>query len=151
MAGELWKDTDGHGLPDPARAADLPEFIALLDQLRVRSGEPSYRTLARRVGPLMRPPRTVAQSTVGALFRPRRRRLDLDLVLGIVRALTGDEATVDAWRRAYARIQQDAKSGGPAGVFRQLPADLATFTGREDILKRLLDAATGATAATGAD
>jgi tetratricopeptide (TPR) repeat protein len=138
MLGTQLDSAESRGLPDPAEAADLPEFIALLDRLRVQSGEPSYRTLARRVGVLMRPPRTVAQSTIGAVFQPRRRRLDLDVVVGIVRALTADELKVDRWREAYLRILREAKSGGPAGVFRQLPADLATFTGREVAMKQLI-------------
>src|SRR5579859_3578280 len=104
MHGEQSTDTKNQTPPDPAGAADLAEFIALLDAMRLRAGEPSYRTLARRVGPLLRPPRTVGQSTVGAVFQPRRRRLDLDLVLAIVRALGLDEPAVDRWREAYLRI-----------------------------------------------
>lgn len=127
--------------PDPAGAVDLPEFIRLLGRFRTQAGAPPLRVLARRVGPLMRPPRTVSHSTLGEIFQPRRRRLDLDLVLAVVRALGGQEATVDAWRAAYLRIQREVKSGGPAGTFRQLPADLATFTGREDAVEALLRAA----------
>lgn len=148
MHGEQSQGTEVRGLPDPAGAADLPEFIALLDRLRVQSGEPSYRTLARRAGPLMRPPRIVAQSTIGAIFQPGRRRLDLDLLVAIVRALGLNEPSVDAWRGEYLRIQRDAKTGGPTGVLHQLPADLATFTGRDRQLGLLLAAAsTGRTVA----
>ncbi|MEV8637231.1 tetratricopeptide repeat protein [Streptosporangium sp. NPDC051023] len=149
MLGGESKTSEGYDVPDPARAGDLPEFIALLDGLRLQSGEPSYRTLARRIGPLMRPPREVSQSTVWAVFQSRRRRLDLDLVIAIVRALGLDESAVDEWRQAYLRVQRDAKAGGPTGVFRQLPPDLATFTGRHNELDRLTTAAmvppTGAT------
>jgi len=126
--------------PDPARAADLPEFIALLEELRGWAGNPSYRTLARRVGPLMRPPQTVPHSTIGDVFQARRRRLNLDLVLAIVRALGADEATVERWRQASVRVHGAAKAGGALGVLRQLPADLAEFTGRDVELKHLLDA-----------
>lgn len=143
MGGGISTNIDNH--PDPAQAGDMAEFVRRLDQLRVQRGEPSYRTLARRVGPLLRPPRQLAHSTVATLFQPDRRRLDQDLLVGIVSALTGgDAAIVDAWRRAYLRIQREVKTGGPAGVFRQLPADLATFTGRESVLKRLLDTAIAA-------
>jgi tetratricopeptide (TPR) repeat protein len=127
--------------PDPACAVDLPEFIQLLARFRAGAGSPPLRVLARRVGPLMRPPRTVSHSTLAEVFQLRRRRLDLDLVLAVVRALGADEATVDEWRTAYLRIQRDVKTGGAAGTFRQLPADLATFTGREDAVDALLQAA----------
>ncbi|MFE9454847.1 ATP-binding protein [Streptomyces sp. NPDC006739] len=137
MSGEQSYDITNRDLPDPAGAVDLPGFIALLDELRTDVGKPSYRTLARRVGPLMRPPRAVSQSTVGEVFQPRRRRLDLDLLVAVVQALGLDEGAVDGWRQAYLRIQRDAKAGGPTGVFRQLPADLPTFTGRGAELRGL--------------
>ncbi|MEY9855866.1 tetratricopeptide (TPR) repeat protein [Catenulispora sp. GAS73] len=135
-------NTDKQASPDPAKATDLTDYASLLDQLRIRCGEPSYRTLARKVGPLLRPPRVLAHSTVATLFQPQRRRLDQDLLTAVVRALTADEPTVHRWREAYLRIQRDAKAGGPTGVFRQLPADLATFTGREIPLRDLVEAAT---------
>lgn len=128
------------GGPDPARAGDLAEYIELLGQLRTWAGAPSLRTLAKRVGPLLRPPRVVSHSTVGEAFQTRRRRLDLELVLAIVRALGADEAAVGRWRAAYTRIQYRAKTDGPSGAHRQLPPDLATFTGREAALKDLLAA-----------
>lgn len=137
------KNTESLDGPDPDGAADLAAFVTLLDELRVRCGDPSYRTLARRVGPLMRPPRPVGQSTVWEVFQPRRRRLDLDLVVAIVRALGLDDAGVDRWRHAYLRVIRDSKAGNAAGVLRQLPGDLATFTGREAHLAWLLKTATG--------
>lgn len=135
-------NADKPGFSDPAKATDLADYVRLLDQLRVQYGEPSYRTLARMVGPLLRPPRVLAHSTVATVFQPGRRRLDQDLLIGIVRALTADESTVARWREAYLQIQRDAKTGGPAGVFGQLPADLATFTGRQEEIAQLIAAAT---------
>ncbi|WP_194923389.1 tetratricopeptide repeat protein [Catenulispora pinisilvae] len=133
---------EGGAVPDPAGAGDLPEYIRLLDRLRRQSGDLSYRTLARRVGPMLRPPRVVPHTTVGDLFQPHRRRLDLDLVVAIVRILTDSESAADRWRAAYVRVQREARLGDPPGVFRQLPADLATFTGREPELRQLVTAAT---------
>ncbi|HET9170651.1 MAG TPA: tetratricopeptide repeat protein [Actinospica sp.] len=129
--------------PHPDQAADLAEFISLLGELRAWAGQPSYRTLARRVGPLMRPAQTVPASTVADAFKAGRRRLDIDLVVAIVRALGVDEAGVARWRAACIAAHAGAKTGGPVGVFRQLPADLATFTGRTRELARLLDATAG--------
>lgn len=137
---------DSDGAPDPAEATDLVTFIQLLARLRTWAGGPSLRTLAKQVGPLMRPPRPVSHSTVGEAFQTRRQRLDLDLVLAIVRALGADEATVGRWRAAYMRIQHEAGSGGVSGVYRQLPPDLATFTGRQEPLKDLLWTAAAAQA-----
>ncbi|MEY9861083.1 tetratricopeptide (TPR) repeat protein [Catenulispora sp. GAS73] len=117
--------------PDPARAADVAEFIELLNELRVWAGSPSYRALARTVGPRLRPPQALSQSTVGDLFQARRRRLNLELVGETTRALGLDAAGVARWRAACIRVHAEAKNGGPTGVLRQLPADLATFTGRE--------------------
>jgi tetratricopeptide (TPR) repeat protein len=104
--------------------------------------------LAKRVGPLLRPPETVSQSTINDVFRPRRRRLNIDLVVAIVRALGLDEPAVARWREACVRVHAGAKTGGPAGVFRQLPADLATFTGRGRELSDLLRATEAGTART---
>jgi len=127
------------GMPDPSRAIDVAEFVGVLGELRARAGMPSYRVLANRVGPRMRPPRVVSTSTVVDVFKAGRRRLDLDLVVAIVRALEVDEPGVARWRAACVRVHASAKTGGPAGVFRQLPADLAAFTGREPELTALLE------------
>ncbi|WAL74947.1 tetratricopeptide repeat protein [Kitasatospora sp. YST-16] len=128
-------------LPDPAGAADLAEFVGLLGELRAWAGMPSYRSLARRVGPLLRPAREVSASTLADVFKPGRRRLDLDLVTALVRALGAGEDEVGRWRASGVRVHREAKSGGPSGVLHQLPADLAVFTGRERELQDLLAAA----------
>ena len=130
--------------PDPARARDLAEFIAVLAELRQWAGGPSFRVLARRVGPLLRPPQVVAHTTVSAVFQPQRRRLDIDLVTAIVRALGVDGPEVVRWRKACVQAHVKVRLDGPAGAFRQLPADVAAFTGREAELKHLLDIAADA-------
>ncbi|WP_152626891.1 ATP-binding protein [Streptacidiphilus carbonis] len=127
-------------VPDPDGTQDLAEFVGLLGELRAWAGMPSYRVLAKRVGALIRPPRAVPPSTLVNAFKTGRRRLDLDLLIAIVRALGLDEAEVAQWRQAYLRIQMEAMAGGPAGVFRQLPGDLLLFTGREEELRALFAA-----------
>ncbi|GAA1995687.1 ATP-binding protein [Catenulispora subtropica] len=122
---------DVNAAPDPGEARDLPEFISALVRLRLWAGGPSYRTLAKRVGPLMRPPQVLPHTTIGDVFQDRRRWLDIDLVTGVVRALGLSEADVARWRAACVRVHAEAKSGPAAGVLRQLPAGVATFTGRE--------------------
>ncbi|MFC1430251.1 hypothetical protein ACEZDB_06190 [Streptacidiphilus sp. N1-3] len=128
--------------PDPDRAVDLAEFVGLLGELRARAEMPSYRVLAKRVGPLMRPPRVVPTMTVADVFKTGRRRLDLDLVVAVVRALGEDESAVVRWRRACIKVHAQAKTGGPERVLGQLPTDPATFTGRREELARLVAAAT---------
>src|SRR6185312_8265428 len=103
-------------------------------------GSPSYRALAKRVGALMRPPQQVSPFTVVDVFKTGRRRLDLDLVLAIVRALGVEEAQVGRWRAACVRAHVQVKTGGGTGVLRQLPADLGSFAGRERVLADLLAA-----------
>jgi tetratricopeptide (TPR) repeat protein len=127
--------------PDPAQARDLPEFIDALERLRMAGGV-SYRTLAKRVGKLLNPPQTIAHTTIAGIFQPQRRRLDIDLVVALVRALGADEARTARWREACIKVHTLAKTGGPVGVFSQLPTDLATFTGRQEELARLIAAAT---------
>ena len=123
--------TQEHGeQPDPSRVSDISGFVEALGRLRVWAGNPSYRVLAKKVGPLLRPPRTLSHTTLAGVFQPSRRRLDLDLVVATVRALVPDDAEVDRWRAAWYRVHAEAKTGGSVSVLRQLPADLATFTGR---------------------
>ncbi|WP_198035245.1 ATP-binding protein [Streptacidiphilus rugosus] len=140
-----------HGtVPDPDRAADLAEFIGALGELRVSAGMPSYRALAKRVGPRMRPPRVMSPNTLVDAFRPERRRLDLDLVVAIVGALGEDEAAVDRWRESCLRVHRDARTQAPAGAERrrravdgapaELSADLTDFTGRVSEAEELVAA-----------
>ena len=126
--------------PDPVQISDLDAFVQSLHRLRVWSGNPSLRTLAKKAGPLLRPPRILSHTTLAHLFQPDRRRLDLDLVLAVVRALGLDETEVDRWRIAWFRVHVGAKSDASAGAHRQLPADPATFTGREWELAELMAA-----------
>jgi tetratricopeptide (TPR) repeat protein len=128
--------------PDPDRIVDLPEFIQELGALRLWGGGPSFRVLAKKVGPLLRPPQVIAHTTVTEVFQPHRRRLDLELVTAIVRALGVDEPGVVRWRAACVRVHSSAKTGGATGALRQLPPDLATFTGRQREIRRLVEDAT---------
>lgn len=125
-------------IPDPSRATSVPEFVDLLGRLRLWAGNPPLRTLAKRVGPLLRPPQVVAHTTIANTFQAGRRRVNLDLVVAIVRALGMDEPVVAQWRAACIAVHAEAKSNGPAGVFRQLPAETAVFTGRERELETVL-------------
>jgi tetratricopeptide (TPR) repeat protein len=124
--------------PDPEQISDLDALVQSLHRLRVWSGNPSLRTLAKKAGPLLRPPRVLSHTTLAHLFQPDRRRLDMDLVLAVVRALGLDEGEVGRWRDAWFRVHAGAKSGASERAHRQLPADLAAFTGRDRELRAVV-------------
>jgi tetratricopeptide (TPR) repeat protein len=132
------RNADLDSVPDPAAAADLAELIRELGRLRTRAGGPPYRLLAKAVGQHMKPPRTVSYRTVAHMFQPDRHRLDLDLVVAVVRALGQPEAEVARWRDACVRVHAEAKFAEPVNGSRQLPADTRTFIGRDAELERLL-------------
>ncbi|ACU70477.1 NB-ARC domain protein [Catenulispora acidiphila DSM 44928] len=124
--------------PDPAGAVDLADFIERLRMLRAHAGSPSFRLLAKRVGPLLKPPQEVTHSTVSDVFDPARRRLNQELVAAIVQALGVTEAQAARWRAACVAAHATRRPAGTVGVFRQLPAELATFTGRREELAALM-------------
>ena len=90
--------------PQPEDIVDIDGLITGLSLLRARAGYPPYRALAKKVGPLLRPPRELPFRTLAHMFQPGRRRLDLDLVVAIVRALGLAEADVARWRAACVRV-----------------------------------------------
>ena len=137
-------DTTISAAPDPGGAVDLADFIGRLRLLRAHAGSPSFRVLAKRVGPLLKPPQDVTHSTVSDVFDPARRRLNLELVAAIVQALGVPEAQVPRWRAACVAAHAARRPAGTAGVFRQLPAELATFTGRREELTELMKLVGGA-------
>lgn len=107
--------------PEPGEATGLAEFIGLLGELRASAGMPSYPVLAKRVGPLMRPARAVSPSTVADAFKPGRGRLELDLVVAIVRALGMDEADAARWREACVNVHGMATTGASGRVVADFP------------------------------
>lgn len=125
-------------VPDPDEVQDLAGLIEALNLLRAASGNPSFRALAKSVGLNLRPPQTLAHTTVRDLFQTRRRRLDVDLLVATVRALGLRDSEAVRWQQACARAHVEAKFGGPTRVLRQLPAETAVFTGRERDLEAVL-------------
>jgi hypothetical protein len=72
------------------------------------AGYPSYRTLAKHAGRFLHPPRGAAASTVRDAFNRDRKRLDVDLLVAIVRALGVDEEGARRWRSACILIYRDS-------------------------------------------
>ncbi|WP_165956438.1 ATP-binding protein [Kribbella antibiotica] len=128
----------GSAQPGPDGIIGLTEFGGRLRELRVWSGV-SYRELHRRIV-RSRTARGVAEvpayDTVYRCLQPGRSRLDVELVVDVVRALTGD-ADVLAWRQAYQLVCGAASDAAVVNVTDRLPDDLEAFTGRADALARL--------------
>ncbi|MGY0236297.1 ATP-binding protein [Longispora urticae] len=133
------------GPPGPPPAATLDALAAGLLALRAWAGNPSYAELVRRIGRLRTgrglPPgeRSPGRVTVYDCFRPGRRRIDVELVVDIVRALTADEQAAGRWRDAC-RETLSPPPPAPGHARNGLPADPPAFTGRVADLDRVLTA-----------
>jgi tetratricopeptide (TPR) repeat protein len=135
-------------LPDPAKAGSLADVTERLRLLKVWAGNPSYETIKDRVNAEWtaagRPAgELVSKSTVAYCFQPDRRRLDTDLVLGVVRALHPDTGYVTQWRQALRVVGGEIEAVSQVRVQDSLPQDLAGFTGRTRELDRLRHAVRG--------
>lgn len=95
------------------------DFAKALHNLRIEAGAPSYAELAdritqRRIERGIAPAAArVARSSVYDVFRQGRKRVNLELVEDIVRALNRDESEVEHWReRAVATLSDTVKPAG---------------------------------------
>jgi hypothetical protein len=92
----------------------LDEFTVRLRALRAWAGSPSYAEITHRIAQLRAARRLPASEcrsskiTVYDCFRVGRRRLDVELVVDIVRALGGDEDDARQWRRRYGALTGNA-------------------------------------------
>jgi energy-coupling factor transport system substrate-specific component len=97
----------------------LDELALDLQELRRQAGNPSYSDIALavcrvRVGRGVSPDEArPGRTTVYDAFRTGRSRLDLDLVLDIVRALGAEEPQVAAWRQRCLQALPGAKVREP--------------------------------------
>lgn len=127
---------------------EFAPITALLQQLRLAAGNPSFNEVVQRVaavraargmpGPLQRP----ARSTVYDCFKPGRQRYDMPLVIDIVRALgADDDATRDAERLCLDLFQR-AEGSRIVGARTALADPPDRFVGRRDELALLTSGAT---------
>ncbi|MBB5788886.1 ATP-binding protein [Jiangella mangrovi] len=106
----------------------LDDVALALRSLRQDAGLPSYAEIARRIGvaralrgvPLSE--RRPARATVYDCFRTERRRLDIDLVVEIVRALGADDAEAARWAQLCRVAQSRADAATVVTVHATLPA-----------------------------
>lgn len=118
--------------PEPEGAGNLAELVERLRLLRSWAGR-SYRAVHREVV-RARTDRGVAElpamNTVYRCFQPGRARVDLELVVDVARALTGDDQVAERWRQAGQVISGEATAAGIVDVADDLPAGVPHFVGR---------------------
>src|SRR3954469_21956744 len=78
--------------PDPSDAGTLGEVIDRLRSLKIWAGDPSYEVITDRINAVWaaagRPASELARrGTVADCFKTSRRRINADLVIGVVKAL----------------------------------------------------------------
>lgn len=103
----------------------IDELSARLSELRLSSGAPSYAEIATRIARQrldrgLSPERArIARSTVYDVFRPGRKRLDVELIREVLVALRLDGREVDLWT-------EQARRAVPAAVPTEAPSPAPT-------------------------
>jgi len=134
-------------LPDPGQAETLDELVDRLRVLKVWAGNPSYLAITDRINTAWtaagRPASEAARrGTVVDCFKPGRRRMDVDLVIAVVRSLHPDSGYVAQWRQALRVVGGEVPAASQVRVHDTLPQEVDGFTGRAaelDELRRALD------------
>ena len=115
--------------PDLAAVQNAAEFVHALRLLKVAAGDPSFGDMARASG--------VPRSTLADAVRSGRAQLPRR---GVVRGFAKACGITDTagWDEAWSRIQADRTQTPPPTVLpRELPPDVASFSGRTDALEFL--------------
>ncbi|UFU06027.1 tetratricopeptide repeat protein [Ruania halotolerans] len=109
-----------------------------LRTLRIEAGQPSFAEIARRIA-TVRAERGVApaeqrpaRGTVYDCFRTDRRRIDIDLVVDIVRALGADSTEADQWAQRCRLALSRAEAATMVTVRNRLPMQRTAFVGRTE-------------------
>jgi transcriptional regulator with XRE-family HTH domain len=127
---ELWEDAGAaggrplpngdppeFGIPDPAAATTVEDFVAMLRRLRTWAGDPSLAELDKRSGGHGRLP----PSTVSDMLRNQYRLPRLDLVLTFARACGLDDGQAAAWERSWVMLRALESIPGQSGPGQVLP------------------------------
>lgn len=136
------------GLPDPGQAVTLDDLVERLRLLKVWAGGPSYERITARINADWarggRPESEMARkTTVVDCFRSGRKRLNADLVIGIVQALHADQGYVAQWRQALRAVTGETVMAAQVRVHDELPDEGPGFVGREAELAVLREASSG--------
>lgn len=125
---------------DPAGARTFDDIAQQLRILKAWAGDPSYRVIHKRIIGA-REERGVAElpalSTVYECFAAGRKRLDIELVVDIVRALGCGDAQTATWRQACSAVAGRAALSAVVSAADTLPDDLLDFAGRRNELDAL--------------
>lgn len=132
--------------PAPGVVTSWDDIADALGELREWAGLPSYALIASGIR-AARLERGVPQSeaaigrvTVYDYFRHGRRRVDVDLVVEIARALGASERQASVWRQATRRAMSPARALRSAAADVTLPGAPTTYVGRRDELRQVLAA-----------
>lgn len=136
------------GRPRPAVGlpVSLDDVVEQLVTWRRDAGSPSYAEIARRVRQLRAgrglpaAESAVAKTTVYDCFRGDRRRLDIELVVDIARALGLDEHKAPGWEMACWAAQHHVEASRVVSVGEVLPTAVERFVGRRAEIERLVAA-----------
>lgn len=140
----------GPGAVAPPSGRSLAEVATGLRELRLAAGQPSYAEIARRIGQdraargVPEHERRPARNTVYDCFRTDRRRVDIDLVVEIVRALGAGDVDAERWAAACRVAQHRADAATLVEVTDDPPLPTADFVGRQADLASLTAAPTTA-------
>ncbi len=129
-------------LPDPGQARTLDELIERLRSLKIWAGDPSYEVIKNQINAAWtdagRPAGELTKkTTVVDCFRTGRRRVNVDLVIAVVRALHPDAGYVAQWHQALRVVLTETRAAAQVRAQDTLPEDLAEFTGRSSEIDRL--------------
>src|SRR6266540_2011894 len=102
-------------LPDPGQARTLDELIERLRSLKIWAGDPSYEVIKNQINAAWtdagRPAGELTKkTTVVDCFRTGRRRVNVDLVIAVVRALHPDAGYVAQWHQALRVVLTETRA-----------------------------------------
>jgi tetratricopeptide (TPR) repeat protein len=134
--------------PDPGQARSLDDLVECLRALKLWAGDPSYEVITRRVNTRWqaagRQARELARrGTVVDCFKTGRRRVNGDLIIGVVEALHDEAGYLAHWRQALRVVLAETAAAAQVRVLDRLPDDIAAFTGRHAETAALEDVAAG--------
>ncbi|AGL17121.1 tetratricopeptide repeat protein [Actinoplanes sp. N902-109] len=121
--------------PDPGPARSLDDLVHVLRALKLWAGDPSYETITRRINARWqaagRPAEELTRrGTVVDCFKTGRRRINGELVIGVVEALHDEAGYLVHWRQALRVVLAETAAAAQVRVLDRLPDDIAAFVGR---------------------
>ncbi|GAB2554557.1 tetratricopeptide repeat protein [Kribbella endophytica] len=127
-------------VPSPAGVRTIDELSVRLRRLQSWSGV-SYREIHRRVV-RSRQERGIgelpAYNTIYRCLSPGRRRLDVELVVDIARALLPDESRAAEWRQTHQLVSGLAAEAAVVRVTDSVDGEAEAFVGRDETVAEVM-------------